>query len=268
MKEPETAMPTPRLLLIDDEPELGKRLQDCLVPESCQFDATCDPHEGLRLAMTRHPDLILLDIDMPELNGLEVLRQLKHMRNTASIPVIMLTARAESDVVAEVMQKGAHGYLLKPFRINTLLERLNHLLNLRLSLTPPLHTVAPKRIGPARAVVIDDDPHVCKIVAELIGDCGHHALVAHDAANGLQLIRDSRPDLLLLDLQMPGQNGFELLEILRSDGEMASLRVIILSGENDDTSVRRAQRLGINAYLLKPFPLRSLMDLLEQHLGN
>lgn len=264
-------MPTPRLLLIDDEPELGRLLQDCLDHEGCQLDYTHDPHEGLRLAMTRLPDVILLDIEMPELSGLEVLTQLKHMRSTAPIPVIMLTARTETELVSEVMQKGAQGYLLKPFRVSALLERLNQLLHLNLRLRPeepPAHPAAAPGPGQAKALVIDDDPNICKIVAELIGDCGHHALVAQDAASGLKLAREIKPDLILLDLQMPGQNGFELLEALRRESDTVHLRVIILSGENDDASVRRAQSLGVNAYLLKPFPLSSLMHLLRQHLGS
>ncbi|MGV3522592.1 MAG: response regulator [Candidatus Sericytochromatia bacterium] len=263
-------MPIPRLLLIDDEPELGALLQNCLDQEVCQLDYTCDPHDGLRLAMTRHPALILLDIDLPGINGLEVLTQLKHMPGTHAIPVVMLTARTDSAAVAEAMQKGAQDYLLKPFRITTLLERLNHLLGLQfplISASAP-QSARPQLPGQARALVIDDDPNICKIVAELIGDCGHHALVAHDAASGLQLARDSKPDLLLLDLQLPGANGFEVLESLRRENNRARLRVIILSGENDQASVRRAQSLGVEAYLLKPFPLSSLMHLLEQYLGN
>lgn len=125
------------ILLIDDEPHFCELVKDILHNAHCTLQTFSDPHAGLREALMRNDlDLILLDIEMPELNGLEILRQLKKSHNH-KVPVMMFTAHAEMEVVRTALNLGAQDYLLKPFAVHPFVHRLNKLLETDLFRTLP-----------------------------------------------------------------------------------------------------------------------------------
>src|SRR5262245_31267865 len=121
-------MPQPRILIIEDEKGLVQSLTWYFDREGYESVSAADGVEGLRKAQTLLPDLILLDLMLPGMGGLDVCRELRGGEKTRLIPIIMLTARAEETDQVEGFAKGADDYVTKPFSNKVLLQRVKALL--------------------------------------------------------------------------------------------------------------------------------------------
>lgn len=104
-----------KILAVDDDPDMLLLITMVISKLVGQVYQTAFPREGLRLAITYKPDLIILDNDMPDMKGVEVLNHLREMPNTRQTPVLMLTADNSEASVKKAIQYQASGYLLKPF---------------------------------------------------------------------------------------------------------------------------------------------------------
>ena len=114
-----------RILVVDDEAELVKAIEIRLKQADYEILTAYDGLEGLEKAQKEKPDLILLDILMPNMDGYQTLQKLKEEESTKSIPVIMLTAKSQVDDVTKAADLGANDYIVKPFNHITLLEKIH-----------------------------------------------------------------------------------------------------------------------------------------------
>jgi len=114
----------PKILVVEDEPENQLAIQVILTVEGFEVVSVEDGRLALQTAKEQRPDLILLDVMMPEINGFEVLAQLRHDEATKDIPVIMLTALAQRSDVAKAVEAGVDDYVAKPFEPDDLIERI------------------------------------------------------------------------------------------------------------------------------------------------
>lgn len=119
-----------RILVIDDLPENVFLLQDRLETEGFEILTAYDGKSGINKAVNELPDLILLDVMMPEKNGIEVCKTLVNNPSTASIPVILVTAKSGAEDTKEGLEAGAFDYIKKPFNKVELLARINSALKL------------------------------------------------------------------------------------------------------------------------------------------
>src|SRR5437667_6321966 len=117
-------MSQPRILIVEDERQLVKTLEYNFAREGYETIVAHDGGEGLRKAQTLLPDLVLLDLMLPVMNGLDVCRELRNGEKTREIPIIMLTARAEETDQVVGFSMGADDYVTKPFSNKVLLQRI------------------------------------------------------------------------------------------------------------------------------------------------
>lgn len=117
-----------KLLVIDDEQDLLDFLRNVLSEEGYAVSTAPDGVQGISRARHEHPDLILLDLMMPQMDGWEVLRILKSLPETAKTPVVVLTARMDPQSKWEGWQQGAVDYITKPFSLQELKLRLREIL--------------------------------------------------------------------------------------------------------------------------------------------
>jgi class 3 adenylate cyclase/tRNA A-37 threonylcarbamoyl transferase component Bud32 len=111
-----------------------------------------------------------------------------------------------------------------------------------------------------RILAIDDDPSMLGLVSSLLGSAGFEVEVASGGDAGLRSIRQAAPDLIVCDVQMPGLDGFQVLDRVRRDAATAALPFVLLTGLNDRESVRRGMRLGADDFLFKPVQPGELID--------
>ena len=116
------------ILLVDDSPTVRSMVQLLLRGKPYELQLACDGAEGVARACERTPDLVLLDVMMPVMDGLEACRRMRELPALAEVPIVMLSTRSEEEFVESAYLSGCNDYLPKPFDAGTLLAKLESLL--------------------------------------------------------------------------------------------------------------------------------------------
>ncbi len=109
-------------------------------------------------------------------------------------------------------------------------------------------------------LIVDDEKNIAISVDYLLRREGYTVSVAHDGEEGLRLIREQRPDLVLLDIMMPKLDGFQVCQIVRQDPALAGVRIVMLTAKGRDAEREKGLTLGADAYITKPFSTRELVS--------
>jgi len=117
-------MAKPKVLIIDDEIDISETLAYILRAKGFDPIIASDGSEGIKRAARENPDIVLLDIKMPVMDGYEVCVTMKKEENTRTIPIIMITSNSDTDSVVKAHKLGASDYIVKPFNIPTLLNKI------------------------------------------------------------------------------------------------------------------------------------------------
>jgi DNA-binding response OmpR family regulator len=197
------------------------------------------------MARSTSPELILLDVYLPDRNGFEVLKTLKDDPRTCDIPTLVVSVVNER---AEGFRLGAENYLLKPVEGAVLVEAVEKALGRSES-----------RRRPPSILVVDDEPDVTSFLAEALSSHGYRAITASSGEEALGAIPREPPDLILLDLMMPGMSGWEVLRKLR-DSAFAGIPVIVLSARETPADVAQGIQFGVRSYLGKTAGLERLLS--------
>ena len=118
-----------------------------------------------------------------------------------------------------------------------------------------------------RVLIADDEPNIVISLEFLMKREGHAVSVARDGPSALEAIRTGRPDLVLLDVMMPGLSGFEVCQAVRADEALAGVKILMLSAKGRDTDIAKGNAMGADAYMTKPFSTRELAEKVRELLG-
>ena len=116
-------------------------------------------------------------------------------------------------------------------------------------------------------LIADDEPNIVISLEFLMKREGHRVSVARDGDAALAMVRELKPDLVLLDVMMPGRSGFDVCQAVRSDEALSGVKVLMLSAKGRDTDVAKGSALGADAYMTKPFSTRELAEKVRELLG-
>ena len=116
-------------------------------------------------------------------------------------------------------------------------------------------------------LIADDEANIVISLEFLMKREGHRVTIARDGEAALEAIRRERPDLVLLDVMMPGKSGFEVCQAVRADEALAAVKILMLSAKGRDTDLAKGSALGADAYMTKPFSTRELAEKVRQLLG-
>ena len=117
-------------------------------------------------------------------------------------------------------------------------------------------------------LIADDEPNIVISLEFLMKREGHVVSVARDGPAALEAIRSGRPDLVLLDVMMPGLSGFEVCQAVRADEALAGVKILMLSAKGRDTDIAKGSALGADAYMTKPFSTKELAEKVRELLGS
>ena len=240
------------VLVVDDDPDMVRTIRSYLEEEGLAVLSASTGAEGASLAADRHPDVILLDLLLPDQSGLELLQVLKRDPATARIPVLVISIMNDA---VKGLTMGAADYLVKPVDRAAVVRAVQRLLD---GQGEPEPTV----------LVVDDEHDTAELIRDTLRSEGLRTQVAHDGRQALELIARKRPDLVILDIMMPEMSGFEVLEALARDQATSTIPVLVLTARGDESDVRRGLALGAKRYLSKPFDLRALIGEVRRHLGT
>jgi signal transduction histidine kinase/CheY-like chemotaxis protein len=200
------------VLVIDDDPNACELMVRSLSKEGFRVLTATEGVDGLRLAREFHPHVITLDVLMPGMDGWSVLRELKADPKLSAIPVIMITM---ADDRSTGYALGASDYLTKPIDR----ERL-------------AASVRRYRQGSQGVLVVEDDDDTREMMVRTLGNDGWAVRAAANGRLALDRVRESVPELILLDLMMPEMDGFEFIAHLRENEAWRSIPVVVLTAKD------------------------------------
>jgi signal transduction histidine kinase/CheY-like chemotaxis protein len=211
------------ILSIDDDPQVIGLYERYLKNYGFEVVALTNPAKAVEKAIELKPFAITLDIMMPQVDGWQVLHELKQDERTRDIPILVCSILEEED---KGYNLGASEYLVKPFLQDDLINAIHRI----------------NREGQAMEVlIIDDDVNDLKFVKKMVEtEPRIHPILAQGGKVALDILKNMTPDLIVLDLFMPDMNGFEILDKFKSDERLAKIPVIVLTGA-DLTSEQKAQ---------------------------
>jgi DNA-binding response OmpR family regulator len=205
------------------------------------------------------PDLILLDVNMPDVDGFETLKQIKADRRYADIPVMFLSAKRDRHSIIKGMSLGAVDYITKPVSNERLIEYIDFHLD-------PEKRAADKPI----VLAVDDDPSMLQTISALLD--GQYVVYTLTDARIEQMLKEllkkATPDLFILDYNMPGITGFELVPIIRAIPGHEATPIIFLTGEGSIDHITVAANLGACEYIVKPIDDALLHKKVASHLTD
>lgn len=119
-----------------------------------------------------------------------------------------------------------------------------------------------------KVLIADDEANIVISLEFLMKREGHAVSIARDGPTALAAIRSTKPDLVLLDVMMPGLSGFEVCQAVRADESLASVKILMLSAKGRDTDIAKGQAMGADAYMTKPFSTKELAGKVRELLGS
>ncbi len=284
-----------KILIVDDRAEDILPLMKALEKEYKVNFATSG-RQAFKIAFSENqPDLILLDIVMPEMDGYEVLSTLKANILTRDIPVIFLTGSGEEREEIKALDIGAQDYIVKPFSVPVVIARIKSVLNLRreeerrrqldiqlkfmnsqlgnrgrpetdqpAAIPEQLvkaqekqfrHLLQKRPAGkPAATIlIVDDDPQNFHFLRKNL-ESGYQLFFATTGERALEIASCANPpDVILLDIMMPGMDGYETLSKLQADPATRDIPVIFITARNQAVDEARSLSLGAADFIVKPF---------------
>lgn len=208
-------------LIIDDDPSAIDLMGRWLKRLGYRIISAEGGENGFALAREHKPDLIILDILMPGMDGYEVLEALRADQDTAKIPVVVVSV---CDDRSGALRAGAAEWLMKPVKPKLLEQVLD---------------VYCKRLD-GEILVIEDDPDSGALIQRTAGQIGLGCRIARDGEEGLAMIRANPPAAIVLDLGLPGMSGFQVLEELGADRKLNRIPVLIVSGHEISVAEHQA----------------------------
>ncbi|MBI1853910.1 MAG: response regulator [Planctomycetes bacterium] len=254
-----------KILSCDDSRTIRTVVSKYMKQVGCEIVEATNGQECLEVAKREKPDLILLDVTMPVMDGLQTLKALREDELLKSSAVVMLTAVASKELVVEILKLGVKDYILKPFDQKELYKKVNKILRLWEGDAPPHATATDddeRGADACKILVIDDKANVLQLVSDCLKD-KHKVLTTTSGPEGITLALVEKPDIILLDLAMPEMDGFQVFQKLKANSKLADVRVVGMSIETQTDLHKRAKEMGFRRILIKPFTKKDLEDLLS-----
>ena len=266
-----------RVLIVDDEPVNLELLEAILAPDGYAIQWADDGMKALAAVAEQPPDLILLDLMMPGMSGLEACRRLKEAPATAGIPIIVVTAAGQVMTKEAAVTSGADDFLKKPAGAEDLRTRVAAMLKVRriradldrtlaymheleatrharrraslAAVVTPASERKQQLPTPMRVLLVEDDRLTRDFYGDLLAEHGFQVFAASTGEEGLQMVQRHALDAILLDIVLPGISGLEVLERIRQFD--IDLPLIILTGHVSSQNAIAALKLGAFDFIVK-----------------
>jgi DNA-binding response OmpR family regulator len=206
--------------------------------------------QGLVKIIDSQPDLVLLDVRLPDIDGFQVCRETRSNPRGAGIPIILMTGDMTVDI-DRGFSLGADDCIIKPLDMKYLTSRIKKLAG-----------------GRTQILVVDDDRQIGDMLSKVISAQKYEPQVLTDGSNIMNVIKEKKPDLLLLDISLPiGPDGVEICRMLKSDPSTRDIPVIMLTANEYVDAVEKCFSFGAEDYLFKPFSIPDLVLRMKKYIA-
>jgi signal transduction histidine kinase/CheY-like chemotaxis protein len=245
----------PLVLVVEDDPKAAELLVHYLRSAGYRTEVAKEGVEALEKARRLQPAAITLDVLLPKLDGWDVLAQLKQNKKTANIPVVVVSVIDER---SRGRALGAADYFVKPVSRDALVARLNR------------YTFITKvKEREVKVLIVDDEPDALELLAKILEPLGLTVIRAGSGEEGIRLARQRAPDLVILDLVMPGITGFEVVKVLKADLYTRAIPVLVVTAKDMNEKDKAALNGDVEAVFSKgSLASMDLVAWLEESLGS
>jgi signal transduction histidine kinase/DNA-binding response OmpR family regulator len=225
-----------RVLVVEDDAHAYDLISSALGSAGYLSIRARHGDEALKLARESHPAAVTLDLVLPGLDGWEVLKRLKNDEETRHIPVVIISMIDNRDLG---MALGADDYFIKPVDRDRLLERVRAITSRNYNGSKP------------RLLVIDDDASVHALLDEELSGMGFAVSCAYSGEEGLRAAQESEPDVIILDLMMPGMTGFDVAGSLKENPRTANIPILVLTSKEISADDRALLHTKVSSFVQK-----------------
>jgi two-component system, OmpR family, alkaline phosphatase synthesis response regulator PhoP len=245
------------ILFCEDDPTISKLIQLAMRKTTHRVLMAINGREGLEMARQHKPDLIVTDLSMPEMNGIELFDKVRADPELKSTPMAFLTASTQRSLIHSARTRPSEALLVKPFSPSQLRAQIEVIMadtaKLRAGagqaggeIAGPLEAEAPSR----GTILMIEDGDAADLMVDLLTAESYEPILCRTAAEGLQELH-RRPTAILLDWGLPDRPGLEVCREIRALDQRVP--ILFVSGRNDEASVARALDAGANDFIIKPF---------------
>lgn len=245
-----------RILIVDDSAVVRSVLSKELLRSGVEVTQAENGQQALDIALCKEFDLIITDVEMPVMDGIELCRKLKSNPRTGRTPIVILSSLDSEDDIKRGYKAGASTYITKTQAKESLIETIE----------TALHKSTFQR--GRMILVVDDSSTVRKLVEKGLKEVGFKVAKAENGRAALESLRNEKPDLILSDIDMPEMNGEVFCEKVHADPVLAAIPFVVMSANNNRPIMRRMLQLGADAYLVKPFNVDQLVITVEKLLSD
>jgi two-component system cell cycle response regulator len=241
---------------VDDSKTVRIIVKKAFKPFDCEILEAANGVEGLAVAAKENPDLILLDVTMPVMDGVEMLTKLKADPALKSIPVVMLTAEGGRDNVLKIAKIGVRDYLVKPFKEEVLVEKCSRVVDLK-----PVNEAPAKAksiLDPADILIVEDKPAIIQQIQEGLKHTPWTIKGVSTQAEAIDSCTKAPPDLILISLSLPEEGAFSLFRLIRTNVKTKYTPVFALVVKTEIAQQQQAQTVGFTAVITKPIDMSEL----------
>ena len=238
-----------KVLVIDDSKTIRRTAETLLTKEGCEVFTAVDGFDALSKIADHQPDIVFVDIMMPRLDGYQTCSLIKHNKVFKQIPVIMLSSKDGLFDRARGRIVGSEHYLTKPFTKDELLGAIEaHVGQMT------------EEFKMALILIVDDSPTEVFVMQKALEKHGFKTAAAENGEEGIRKAKAMKPDLIFMDIVMPGVNGYQATRMLNNDPETSLIPIIMVTTKGQETDRVWGLRQGAVDYLVKPVSAQALVE--------
>lgn len=232
-----------KILIVDDDVNFAVTLAKVLTVKGYEVTTADSGFRAVELVKERPFDIVIMDVKMPVMNGVEAHKKMKAMR--PGMTVILMTAFSMEDLIKEAMREGAYAVLQKPFDITTIVNMIE---------------MSRKGIFIA---IVDDDPNVCSTMKNIFERKGYSVSSCMTGNEAISLARERRYDIFFIDMKLPVLNGLEVYQEIKKINPKAVVVAITAYREEVNDLVKEVMEKGAYACLYKPLDMDKVIKVIE-----
>lgn len=241
-----------KILLVDDSRVIHEMIKGILKNESYELIHAYHGKQAIEMIPMIAPDLIITDVEMPEMSGYQLCSWVKNHPDYSRLPVIISSTLSQSFEIDKGFDAGADDYMVKPVDPDELINKLRTVL---------FNELKKQR---EHLLVIDDSKVMLSMVGNALENQGFRVSTSMRGDQGLRLAKTIKPALVITDCEMPGMNGRELARELRSIPEFKHLPIVMLTAREEKAEKAKARKAGVTEFVTKPFTGDKMLALVER----
>jgi two-component system cell cycle response regulator len=263
-----------RVLVVDDILPNVKLLEAKLSSEYYDVLTATSGEEALIKVEQDSPDLVLLDVMMPGMDGFEVCRKIKDNPSVAHIPVVMVTALTDTADRVRGLEAGADDFLSKPVNDTALMARVKSLVRLKMTIdewrsrentasqlgvVDEAASVMQEPVENANILVVEDQPFEADKIIETMQQDNDKVMVAESGMKAMEMAAHNDFDIMVVSLNLKAEDGLRLCSHLRSNERTRSLPILMAASEEDIQRVAHGLEIGAHDYIMRPIDRQELL---------